>query len=77
MTIHPRRAFAFLLLALGALLAFGNQVLAQTDPLPSWNEGAAKKAIVEFVQATTTQGSLKFLPPADHTRRRLRWVEAV
>jgi hypothetical protein len=31
---------------------------AQPDPLPSWNDGAAKKAIVEFVQATTTQGSL-------------------
>jgi phosphoserine phosphatase len=36
---------------------------AQTDPLPSWNEGAAKKAIVEFVQATTAQGSPQFVPP--------------
>ena len=35
---------------------------AQSDPLPSWNDGAAKKAIVEFVQATTTQGSPKFVP---------------
>jgi hypothetical protein len=25
---------------------------AQTDPLPSWNDGAAKQAIIEFVQAT-------------------------
>ena len=41
------------------------QALAQTDPLPSWNDGAAKKAIVEFVQATTTQGSPKFVPPAE------------
>ena len=39
--------------------------LAQTDPLPSWNDGAAKKAIVEFVQTTTTQGSPKFVPPAE------------
>lgn len=31
--------------------------LAQTDPLPSWNGGAAKKAIVEFVKATNMQGS--------------------
>ena len=37
----------------------------QTDPLPSWNDGAAKKAIVEFVQTTTTQGSPKFVPPAE------------
>jgi phosphoglycolate phosphatase-like HAD superfamily hydrolase len=36
---------------------------AQTDPLPSWNDGAAKKAIVEFVKATTTQGDPKFVPP--------------
>jgi phosphoglycolate phosphatase-like HAD superfamily hydrolase len=36
---------------------------AQTDPLPSWNDGAAKKAIVEFVKATTKQGDPKFVPP--------------
>jgi phosphoglycolate phosphatase-like HAD superfamily hydrolase len=52
-------------LALGASLAFAAQVLAQTDPLPSWNDGPAKKAIVEFVQTTTTQGSPKFVPPAE------------
>ena len=38
---------------------------AQTDPLPSWNDGTAKKAIVDFVQATTVQGSPKFVPPAE------------
>ncbi len=34
-------------------------------PLPSWNEGPAKKAIVEFVQATTTEGGAKFVPAAE------------
>lgn len=29
------------------LLATGVRANAQTDPLPSWNDGAAKKAIVE------------------------------
>jgi phosphoglycolate phosphatase-like HAD superfamily hydrolase len=43
-------------------VAGSNRVHAQTDPLPSWNDGAAKKAIVEFVQATTTQSSPKFVP---------------
>ena len=38
---------------------------AQTDPLPSWNDGPAKQAIVEFVKATTTQASPKFVPPAE------------
>lgn len=52
-------------LALGAALAFGAHVYAQTDPLPSWNDGAAKRAIVEFVQATTAQGSPKFVPPPE------------
>ncbi len=45
-------------------VAFGAQAFAQTDPLPSWNDGAAKKAIVDFVQATTTMSSPKFVPPA-------------
>src|SRR5262250_3325375 len=52
-------------LAVVANLAFGTHALAQTDPLPSWNEGAAKQAIVKFVEATTTQGSPKFVPPAE------------
>jgi phosphoglycolate phosphatase-like HAD superfamily hydrolase len=51
--------------ALGILVALGTPALAQTDPLPSWNEGAAKKAIVEFVKATTTQGSAQFVPPPE------------
>jgi phosphoglycolate phosphatase-like HAD superfamily hydrolase len=54
-----------LTLALVATLAARAQALAQTDPLPSWNDGPAKQAIVEFVQATTTQGSPKFVPPAE------------
>ena len=38
---------------------------AQTDPLPSWNDGPAKQAIVDFVRATTTDGSPTFVPPAE------------
>jgi len=66
MKIYPRTyASAFRVFALGSLLALGTHALAQTDPLPSWNDGAAKKAIVEFVQATTAQGSPQFVPPAE------------
>ena len=46
------------------LVASSTRVWAQ-DPLPSWNDGAAKKAIVEFVQSTTAQGSPKFVPPEE------------
>jgi phosphoglycolate phosphatase-like HAD superfamily hydrolase len=38
---------------------------AQQDPLPSWNDGAAKKAIVEFVRATADEASPAFVPPAE------------
>jgi hypothetical protein len=51
--------------ALGALVAFSVSALAQTDPLPSWNDGAARQAIVAFVKDTTTQGSPKFVPPGE------------
>lgn len=47
------------------LLVAANGAQAQPDPLPSWNDGPAKQAIVEFVQTTTTQGSPKFVPPAE------------
>jgi phosphoglycolate phosphatase-like HAD superfamily hydrolase len=36
---------------------------AQTDPLPSWNEGPVKRSLIEFVQATTDQASSKYVPP--------------
>lgn len=54
------RAFV---LAMSVLL--GQGAWAQIDPLPSWNEGAAKKAIVDLVQSTTTRGSPQFVPPAE------------
>ena len=60
-----RRDVGARILVLVASLLFAAQVLAQTDPLPSWNDGAAKKAIVEFVQTTTTAGSPQFVPPAE------------
>jgi len=48
-----------------ASLTPGVHASAQTDPLPSWNEGAAKEAIVDFVRETTTQGSPGYVPPAE------------
>jgi hypothetical protein len=60
-----RRRFLAFVLAFAAGLAGGAPALAQTDPLPSWNEGSAKQAIISFVRATTTQGSPRFVPPAE------------
>jgi phosphoserine phosphatase len=52
-----------LMAALLAWLALGTQAFAQTDPLPAWNDGPAKQAIMNFVQATTDQSSPTFVPP--------------
>ena len=38
---------------------------AQSDPLPSWNDGPAKATIVEFVAKVAKQGSPDFVPPAE------------
>jgi len=35
------------------------------DSLPSWNDGAAKQAIVEFVTKETKEGSPDFVPVAE------------
>jgi len=45
--------------------AASSQTFAQTDLLPLWNDGAAKQAIIEFVQATTEQTSTKIVPSAE------------
>ena len=47
------------------LFAVGLQAQAQTDPLPSWNEGSTKQSIVNFVKETTNQSSPKFVPVAE------------
>ena len=45
------------------LLFIGVPAWAQT--LPSWNDGAAKAAIVTFVQAVTDKKSKDYLAPRD------------
>jgi phosphoserine phosphatase len=41
--------------------AFAARALAQSDPLPSWNDGAAKQSILTFVQKSTTPGTPDFV----------------
>jgi phosphoglycolate phosphatase-like HAD superfamily hydrolase len=52
---------AILVQALVAL-NLGSVASAQSDPLPSWNDGAARSAILDFVERTTKKGSPDFLP---------------
>ncbi|WP_205461969.1 HAD family hydrolase [Mangrovibacterium lignilyticum] len=39
--------------------------LTNLDPLPSWNQGDVKQAIVDFVTKTTTETSPDFIPVTD------------
>ena len=61
-----RRALVSTLAALPVLSGtlFSTSAPAQTaaDPLPSWNDGAAKQTIVNFVTAVTRDGSPDFVP---------------
>lgn len=52
---------------LGALLLVvaASVAGAQTDPLPSWNSGAAKTAILDFVAKATRAGGPDFVPVED------------
>jgi phosphoserine phosphatase len=66
-----QRAISVILLA--TALGFGTvhpavSQRAQTgrgDPLPSWNDGAAKRGIIDFVMRVTREGGPDFTPVAD------------
>jgi phosphoserine phosphatase len=38
---------------------------SETDPLPSWNDGAAKQNILKFVAEVTKNGGTNFVPPEE------------
>ena len=44
---------------------WGCTPLEQADPLPSWNEGPAKRSITEFVNNVTAEGSAALVPLAE------------
>jgi phosphoglycolate phosphatase-like HAD superfamily hydrolase len=50
-----RRGLLFALAAAGLLACLG-VAKADNDPLPSWNQGASKQAIIDFVNRVTTEG---------------------
>jgi phosphoglycolate phosphatase-like HAD superfamily hydrolase len=57
-----RRGFLACVFAVGCSAS----ALAQpADPLASWNDGAVKKSIADFVARVTTQGGAEFVPPAE------------
>ena len=51
-----RTAFALIVALLMAMTA------RAADPLPAWNDGASKRAVLEFVAKVTTEGRSDFVP---------------
>jgi hypothetical protein len=56
-------AAAALSIVVGLLGPAAISAQSATDPLPSWNDGAAKKAITDFVARVTNRGGGDFVPP--------------
>jgi hypothetical protein len=55
----------FVLAALACCTLYSGSVAHAADPLPSWNDGPAKKAILEFVAAVTDENGKDYVKPAD------------
>jgi len=54
------------LLTMGLVMVFAALAAAQAnDPLPSWNEGASKQAIKQFVKDVSTKGGPRFVAPEE------------
>jgi hypothetical protein len=60
-----RREFVALLLGADASASAAGMADAQADPLPSWNEGPAKDAVLKFVRSTTDSTGPDFVPPEE------------
>ena len=62
--MKPHRKILFIVFVAFALVCAAPGARAQ-DPLPSWNEGPAKKVITEFVTRVMKQGERDFVPVAE------------
>jgi phosphoglycolate phosphatase-like HAD superfamily hydrolase len=61
-----RRSFLLGLLAASLIIWHGlGAAAAQTDPLPSWNDGPVKQGIIDFVTRVTKEGGADFVKPQE------------
>ena len=60
-----QRIYRIACAAILALCVTSWHARAADDPLPSWNDGPAKQAIIAFVKAVTTDGDANYVAPAD------------
>lgn len=64
MAVITLRKYGTWMLGILASLFMGMAVAAASEPLPSWNDGASKQAIMDFVVRVTKDGSADFVPEA-------------
>lgn len=67
---HPQVSAMFCRVLCQIAFLLGTMPLASSSasaeqPLPSWNDSAARKAIIEFVSKVTQEGSPDFIPTSD------------
>src|SRR5262245_57155552 len=60
-----RLAFTLAFVGLVQLVGSAVAVARAQDPLPSWNDVASKRAIVDFVKKVTSEGSSDLIPVAE------------
>jgi hypothetical protein len=63
--IQKTKSLLAVLLGIVWILSATVVVAPAADPLPSWNEGNAKKSILSFVKKVTTPNAPVFVPPAE------------
>jgi phosphoglycolate phosphatase-like HAD superfamily hydrolase len=61
----PLPALAACAALLAAHLLPARRAAERPDPLPSWNDGAAKKALLDFVAKVTDKNGTDYVPPAE------------
>ena len=64
-TMKVTTRFAAFACALVTALTLTSTIGRATDALPSWNDGKAKQAIIDFVQRVVAEGSVTFVPVSD------------
>jgi phosphoserine phosphatase len=64
MPIHVIRSCVLWMLVVSASFFPRVEVTAGSNPLPSWNDGAAKQNIIDFVGRVTESGGADFVQPA-------------
>jgi hypothetical protein len=60
-----RKALGTWLVAVFSLVVLVSGASAETDALPSWNDGPTKQSIVEFVARVTKDGGPDYVKPDD------------